>query len=84
MIIVIDYGLGNIKSVSRAMEKVGAEITVSSDPSDISSASGVVLPGVGERENARGAKASGDLGLDVGQILFKFGCQAGGRASRIG
>jgi len=47
MIVVIDYGLGNLRSVAKALEKAGAEVTVSSEPGLISSASALVLPGVG-------------------------------------
>lgn len=47
MIVIIDYGLGNIRSVSCALQNVGAEVIVSSDPSDVQKADGVVLPGVG-------------------------------------
>ena len=52
MILVIDYGLGNIRSVSRAIEKAGAEVVVSSKPEDIQKAGGIVLPGVGAFQKA--------------------------------
>jgi glutamine amidotransferase len=44
---VIDYGIGNLLSVRRALEHCGAVVTVTSDPDVILSASKVVLPGVG-------------------------------------
>jgi len=44
---VIDYGMGNLYSVSRAFEHCGANVHVTSDPDDISSATRLVLPGVG-------------------------------------
>jgi glutamine amidotransferase len=44
---VIDYGIGNIFSVSRALEHCGAEVTVSSDPAAIARSPRLVLPGVG-------------------------------------
>jgi glutamine amidotransferase len=47
MIAIIDYGMGNLRSVSKALEKVGAEVKVTSDVSVISRADAVVLPGVG-------------------------------------
>jgi glutamine amidotransferase len=47
MITIIDYGLGNIKSVFRALEKIGAEAVISSNPEDIPVSDGIVLPGVG-------------------------------------
>jgi glutamine amidotransferase len=47
MIAVIDYGAGNLRSVVRALHHVGAQLTVTDDPALITSAPGVVLPGVG-------------------------------------
>lgn len=47
MIAIIDYGMGNLRSVQKAFEKVGAEAQVTSSPGVISSADKVVLPGVG-------------------------------------
>lgn len=47
MITIIDYGMGNLHSVEKAFEKVGAEVMVSRDPNDIKKADSLVLPGVG-------------------------------------
>ncbi|HEX6292297.1 MAG TPA: imidazole glycerol phosphate synthase subunit HisH [Herpetosiphonaceae bacterium] len=47
MIAVIDYGAGNLRSAVRALDHVGAQLTVTDDPNVIASAQGVVLPGVG-------------------------------------
>ena len=47
MIAIIDYGMGNLRSVQKAFEAVGAEAIVTSDSSKILSANSVVLPGVG-------------------------------------
>jgi glutamine amidotransferase len=47
MITVIDYGLGNIRSVMRALAHENVEAKLSSDPHEILSASRVILPGVG-------------------------------------
>jgi len=47
MIAIIDYGMGNLRSVQKAIEAVGHEATVSSDPELIRRASKVILPGVG-------------------------------------
>ncbi|WP_287497384.1 imidazole glycerol phosphate synthase subunit HisH [Pandoraea sp. CB10b_02] len=44
---LIDYGIGNLYSVSRALEYCGAEVTLSSDPSTIEASPRLVLPGVG-------------------------------------
>lgn len=47
MIAVIDYGAGNLRSISRALQAAGAEVVVTSDPEVVKSADAVVLPGVG-------------------------------------
>ena len=47
MIAVIDYGAGNLRSISRALESAGEEVVITSDPDVVRSADGVVLPGVG-------------------------------------
>ena len=47
MIVVIDYGMGNLRSVSKALESVGAQTKVTNSPADIKSAEAIVLPGVG-------------------------------------
>ncbi len=46
-IVIIDYGMGNLKSVGKAVEKAGAKPIISSSPEDIVSADKVILPGVG-------------------------------------
>ena len=47
MIAIVDYGMGNLRSVQRAFEHVGAEAIVTAHRGTIESASAVVLPGVG-------------------------------------
>src|SRR3989338_4862663 len=47
MIIVIDYGMGNLRSVSKALESLGASVRVTSDPRDVARAEKLILPGVG-------------------------------------
>ncbi len=47
MIAIIDYGMGNLRSVSKAFEAVGHQAVVTRDPRVIGNASHVVLPGVG-------------------------------------
>ncbi|MDO8427408.1 MAG: imidazole glycerol phosphate synthase subunit HisH [Deltaproteobacteria bacterium] len=47
MIAVIDYDMGNLRSVTKALEKVGAKAAVTRDPKVINGASHIVLPGVG-------------------------------------
>ncbi len=46
-VVVVDYGLGNLRSVTRGLERADAAVSVSDDPADIDAADGVVLPGVG-------------------------------------
>jgi imidazole glycerol-phosphate synthase subunit HisH len=46
-IAVIDYGAGNLRSIRRALEAAGAEVTVSSGSDDVRQADAVVFPGVG-------------------------------------
>jgi len=46
-IAVLDYGMGNLRSVEKALEHVGAEAVVSSDPDEGRRADGLILPGVG-------------------------------------
>lgn len=47
MIALIDYGIGNLRSVEKALETVGAEVCLTADPETILQADKVVLPGVG-------------------------------------
>jgi len=47
MIAVIDYGMGNLRSVQKALEAVGADARVTHDPQTIADAASIVLPGVG-------------------------------------
>jgi glutamine amidotransferase len=86
MIAVVDYGVGNLRSVAKALERVGARVEVTSDAASIRAADAVVLPGVGafgrcmENLQAAGlehtvreaaASARPFLGICVGmQILF--------------
>ena len=46
MIAIIDYGMGNLRSVSKAFEAVGHQVVVTRDSHVIGNASHVVLPGV--------------------------------------
>ena len=47
MILVVDYGMGNLRNVRRAFEHLSKEVLLTDDPSELASASRVVLPGVG-------------------------------------
>jgi imidazole glycerol-phosphate synthase subunit HisH len=59
---VVDYGMGNRRSVEKALEHVGVRASISSDPAHLRAVAGLVLPGVGAfpraMENLR------ELGLD--------------------
>ena len=80
-IAVVDYGLGNLRSVAKALESVGAEVVVTSNPKEILDASGIVLPGVGaarvkvvgrQRESGQVHRVSLD-GQDTGCIPHNDG-----------
>ena len=60
-IVIIDYGLGNIKSISNAFSSVGSDVTVSRDTDTIMNATGLVLPGVGAFQH--GMEKLRDFGL---------------------
>ncbi len=47
MILVVDYGMGNLRSVSKALEHLGGDVLVSSDPKQLDKCDKMVLPGVG-------------------------------------
>lgn len=84
---VLDYGIGNLRSAQKSLERAGADARLTADPADVAAAAGVVLPGVGNfgrcaaELRARGvdllakeAAASGRpfLGICVGmQLLFE-------------
>jgi glutamine amidotransferase len=44
---VIDYGLGNLRSVSRGLERAGASVLLTADPDEVRAADRIVVPGVG-------------------------------------
>lgn len=51
-ITIIDYGMGNLRSVQKAIEHVGCNASISSDPKEIAAADKVILPGVGAFRDA--------------------------------
>ena len=60
MIGIVDYGVGNRRSVEKAFEKVGAPVALSSDAGELRECSGIVVPGVGAFPEAmRRLRASG-------------------------
>ncbi|WP_066637138.1 imidazole glycerol phosphate synthase subunit HisH [Desulfolucanica intricata] len=89
MIAIIDYGMGNLRSVQKGFEKVGHKAVITRDPQKAAQAKGVVLPGVGAFADAMAnlkesglaqtvlnAAAEGKpfLGICLGQqLLFEAG-----------
>lgn len=61
-ICILDYGMGNLRSVEKALEHVGANATISSDPATAREADGLILPGVGAFPKAM--QRVRELGLD--------------------
>jgi glutamine amidotransferase len=64
-IVIIDYGMGNLRSVQKAFEKVGQPAVVVDDPSVIAGADGVVLPGVGAFRDAISSLSENGLADEV-------------------
>jgi glutamine amidotransferase len=96
MIGIIDYGMGNLKSVSNAFRALGYDAFIASRPSELDRADRIVLPGVGAFESAiaelrrggwgdcaRDAAASGRplIGICLGmQLLFETSFENGEHA----
>jgi glutamine amidotransferase len=62
MIAILDYGMGNLRSVEKALERVGADPLRTSDRTAAADAAGLILPGVGAFPRAMARL--GELGLD--------------------
>ncbi|MCS6773729.1 MAG: imidazole glycerol phosphate synthase subunit HisH [Anaerolineae bacterium] len=93
MIALVDYGAGNLRNVQKALEHVGARVTLTDEPEQLAAADKIVLPGVGafadcrrgliERglfEPLRALAQAGKplLGICVGmQLLFEVGEEMG-------
>jgi glutamine amidotransferase len=52
MIGIVDYGMGNLFSVSKGLERLGADSFISDDPKELSKSNGIILPGVGSFRDA--------------------------------
>ncbi len=61
MVAIIDYGAGNLMSVKKALDYIGAESEVTMDKDKIKSASHIILPGVGSFGDAMASMAERDL-----------------------
>ncbi|WP_062384643.1 imidazole glycerol phosphate synthase subunit HisH [Demequina iriomotensis] len=93
LVCVFDYGFGNVRSATRALEHVGARVVLTSDRTVAENADGLVVPGVGAFEavmnglrQARGDQVVGRrlaggrpvLGICVGmQVMFERGVEHG-------
>ncbi len=62
-IAILDYGVGNLRSVEKALEHIGAMATITRDAEEVESADGVILPGVGAFPKAM--ERVRDFGLDA-------------------
>jgi glutamine amidotransferase len=62
-IAILDYGMGNLRSVEKALEHVGVTATITNDAGEVQAADGVILPGVGAFPRAM--ERIGELGLDA-------------------
>ena len=51
MVVVVDYGMGNLRSVYNKLKRIGCQAEISSDPRLISKAEKIILPGVGHFKN---------------------------------
>jgi imidazole glycerol-phosphate synthase subunit HisH len=92
-VVVLDHGSGNLRSAVRALERAGAEVTLTSDPAVAEAADGLVVPGVGAFAACMAGLRSVDgprvidrrlaggravLGICVGmQVLFERGVEHG-------
>jgi imidazole glycerol-phosphate synthase subunit HisH len=95
-IAILDYGVGNLRSVEKALEHVGVAATITADPAEVRAVDGLILPGVGafpkamERIRERGLdeliaerRDAGTpiLGICLGlQLLFDSTTELGGAA----
>ena len=99
-VVVLDYGSGNVRSAVRALERVGAEVTLTADRAAAADADGLVVPGVGAFAACAAGLRSvhGDqvvdrrlaggrpvLGICVGlQVLFDRGIEHGVKTDGLG
>jgi glutamine amidotransferase len=99
-VVVLDYGSGNVRSAVRALERVGAQVTLTADPDVAVDAHGLVVPGVGafaacmqglhavSAEKVIDRRLAGGrpvLGICVGmQVLFDRGVEHGVETAGIG
>ena len=68
MIAIVDYGVGNLRSVERALLQVGAKPSITADPDALERSDGLVLPGVGAFAPALERLQEGGLGRRVVEL----------------
>jgi glutamine amidotransferase len=68
MIAIVDYGIGNLRSVERALLAAGAKPKLTRDPDDLARANGLVLPGVGAFAPALERLVEGGLGRRIVEL----------------
>jgi len=72
MVVVIDYGMGNLRSVEKKLKRIGAIACISADLEIIEKASKLILPGVGHFSNAvKNLKESGIWGVLNKKVLIE-------------
>ncbi len=71
MIGIVDYGVGNLRSVERALLAVGARPRITADYDELASANGLILPGVGAFGPALRRLESGNLGRGLVELARK-------------
>ncbi len=65
---IVDYGLGNLRSVTRGLERAGASVEVTDEPAEVETAEALVLPGVGAfEEGMEGASELHDALVDAAE-----------------
>ena len=73
-VVLVDYGLGNLRSARRGLERAGAAVSITEDPDDFAMADGIVLPGVGAfsegMDNAGPFREPLAAAADRGQPVF--------------
>ena len=68
-IAIINYGAGNLRSVAKALESLGADVHVTAEPAEIAAADGLVLPGQGACDSAMVALEAQSLTESVKQAI---------------
>ncbi len=73
MIAIVDYGMGNLRSLSNAFEYLGEEVTITSEPAVLEDARCIVLPGVGAFGDAMRALRAHGVADTLGRLVNEVG-----------